>query len=439
MVASRGSARRGPTSPPRPHTVPPPQPLPVVPASRVGTASSCADGADAPGSPGRGVPGARRVSPPLAFDEHALEVFAWARRIPRSWQRDVVYTFLFNTALAIGFTVYAMLFTPSRSWTAIAWSNLVICHCIGYTIHIEFALAERLIGDRYRQWSFAPRAAFFGTVPILGVIAGYAIAYSLLDWDGGKRSLYSPAGITAVVMLSLVISGVVALILSARERAARSEAAFAAERERVAIAERSAALARLKALEAQVEPHFLYNTLAHVAASIDREPGVARRMLDRLIELLRASAVAGTSGGSTLGDQVAHARAYLEIVSLRMGSRLAWTINVSDALATRPVPPAILQPLVENAVKHGVEPELAGGMVAIDAHEERGSLVLTVADTGAGFGFGNPIGGSTGVGLANLRARLDALYRGRAQLTLAQNAPAGVRATVRIPVEGTDD
>ncbi|MCC6196646.1 MAG: sensor histidine kinase, partial [Burkholderiales bacterium] len=166
-----------------------------------------------------------------------------------------------------------------------------------------------------------------------------------------------------------------------------------------------------------------------------REPATAKRMLDRLIVLLRASAAGGANGGSTLGEQAAHMRAYLELISMRLGPRLAWSIEVPAALAARPLPPAILQPLVENAVKHGIEPAMAGGAISIAAHETGGRLVVEVADTGVGFGAAAVAPErSTGLGLANLRARLAALYGAGAQVGVAENAPTGVRVSVSLPL-----
>jgi signal transduction histidine kinase len=374
-------------------------------------------------------------APLTSFDDHPLEIFPWARRIPQSPLRDLAYTLVFNTLIAATFTVLSLVFNaPARSWGAIAWSNFVVSNCIGFVIHAEFVLAERLTGARYRTWTFAQRAVFFSALPIAGVIVGYWIAFELLDWERARRAVFSPAGIVGVVALSILISSILAVILSAREKAARAQAAYEAERARVATAERATALAQLKALEAQVEPHFLYNTLAHVTSLIDMDPGTARRMLERLIVLLRASAGGAPDGRSTLGEQLAHMRAYLELVAMRLGPRLAWSIDAPQALAARALPPAILQPLVENAVKHGIEPSVNGGSIAIAAREDDGRIVVEVADTGVGIGAATaPLGGSTGIGLANLRARLAALYGADARVTITENAPTGMRVTVALP------
>jgi signal transduction histidine kinase len=377
-------------------------------------------------------------APMTRFEDHPLEIIPWARRFPPSPLRDLVYTLIFNLLFAAVFTLFALLFTPKSQWSAIAWANVVFANCIGFVIHAEFALGDLVTGRRCRDWPFRQRAIYYAVVPIVGVIAGYWIAFEILGWRDARATMFTPSGLVAIVAVSILISTILGVILSAREKAARSQAAFEAERARVATAERATALAQLKALEAQVEPHFLYNTLAHVTSMIDTEPAAARRMLERLIVLLRASAAAGHHDRSTLGEQLAHARAYLDLVAMRLGARLAWSIDAPDALAARSMPPAILQPLVENAVKHGIEPAMAGGAIAIGARDEGGRLVVEVADTGAGFGAAPaPTGGSTGLGLANLRARLAALHGSDAQVTIAENRPRGVRVTVSLPAEAT--
>jgi sensor histidine kinase YesM len=229
-----------------------------------------------------------------------------------------------------------------------------------------------------------------------------------------------------------MISGVLLLVFIPRERAAKAEAAMAREQARVAAAEKETADARFRLLEAQVEPHFLYNTLAHVVSLIDGEPATAKRMIERLITLLRATASAAT-GTATLGGQVELLRAYLDILELRMGPRLAWRIDVPAELAALRVPPMLLQPLVENAVKHGLEPDIAGGSLTIAARRDGERLVLDVTDTGRGI-RATTSAATTGLGLANLRARLAALYGDDARLTVEDHPPRGTRVTIVLPL-----
>jgi len=191
--------------------------------------------------------------------------------------------------------------------------------------------------------------------------------------------------------------------------------------------------AKLAALQAQVEPHFLYNTLASVQALTEVDPAKAREMTGHLIQYLRNALPKMRESVSTVGQEVELVRAYLSILQMRMGERLTFDIAVPASLASLPFPPLMLPSLVENAIKHGLEPQREGGSVHISADVTEGVLRLTVADTGRGFG--ETVG--AGVGLANMRERLAALYGPAAGLTLVANTPRGVVATVEVPVAGT--
>jgi signal transduction histidine kinase len=195
--------------------------------------------------------------------------------------------------------------------------------------------------------------------------------------------------------------------------------------------------ARLRALHAQVEPHFLFNTLAHVRRLYRTDPAVAGRMLASFASYLESALAQMREHAGTLGREIDFARAYLDVQQIRMGTRLTVTIDVPEALRAHRYPPMMLISLVENAVKHGVDPLPAGGAIAIEARARAGALEVAVVDTGRGIC--DKIG--SGVGLANLRGRLAALYGARAGLSLAPVHPSGVRAVIRTPldkVEGRD-
>jgi hypothetical protein len=187
--------------------------------------------------------------------------------------------------------------------------------------------------------------------------------------------------------------------------------------------------AKLAALQAQVEPHFLYNTLASVQALTEVDPQRASAMTGHLIQYLRNALPKMRESVSTVGQEVELVRAYLNILQMRMGARLAFEIAVPPELAQAPFPPLMLPSLVENAIKHGLEPLREGGTVTITAEARDGSIRLSVADTGLGFADAP----GEGVGLPNIRERLAALYGDAGRLTLEANAPRGVRATIDVP------
>lgn len=189
--------------------------------------------------------------------------------------------------------------------------------------------------------------------------------------------------------------------------------------------------AKLSALQAQVEPHFLYNTLASVQALTEVDPQQANAMTGHLIQYLRNALPKMRESVSTVGQEIELVRAYLNILQMRMGKRLEFEINVPAELMDAPFPPLMLPSLVENAIKHGLEPQREGGKVVITA-SSNGTLKMSVADTGRGFG--ETLG--TGVGLTNIRERLAALYGDKAKLTLQAQDPHGVVASIEVPRDG---
>ena len=210
----------------------------------------------------------------------------------------------------------------------------------------------------------------------------------------------------------------------------RSEQASAAQTG----SEKELAVAKLNLLHAQIEPHFLYNTLASAQILTRSDPARADEMLGNLISYLRNSLPKTENEPSTLGVELERARAYLDILKIRMGARLNTQIEVPEALRSAPFPAMMLQTLVENAIKHGLEPKHGGGTLWIIARESGGSLGVTVADDGQGF---NAQSSGTGIGLKNLRERLKLAYGADASFVIAANFPNGVAATITLPLAAT--
>ena len=196
--------------------------------------------------------------------------------------------------------------------------------------------------------------------------------------------------------------------------------------------------ARMAMMQAQVEPHFLFNTLASIDHLIEFDPKRASQMQRNLISLLRASMpsmrTATDSGLRPLDLELAVVRPYLEILKVRMEERLTTDIEVPDGLLSAEFPPMMVQTLVENSIKHGLEPKAEGGHLSVKAEIRHGKLAVTVSDTGLGFeaaAQGTTHG--TGVGLANIRERLALLYGAKATLTIANNPVGGTIVTITVP------
>ncbi|HTT09579.1 MAG TPA: histidine kinase [Burkholderiaceae bacterium] len=366
---------------------------------------------------------------PMAGEEEDIdEVLAWARR-KAIWLAGAYCLVL---ALAVWpafagdhdlpYRVVALVGTHFLLWTSVS------------------TVASCWVGFRGGQkW----RAAV-GPVPMIvgATLAAvlFFLVYADLHWQRAThRWMTDTFGWTWLFVLVLAMAyGFPELVarLRRRERAAVIRA-MEAEASSEKLAHKTAE-SELRLLQAQVEPHFLYNTLANLRYLIQRGSPDALRMTDALIEYLRTAVPDIRALRVTLGREVDHARHYLEIMQMRMGSRLVFEVDVPEALRAIEVPPLLLLTLVENAVKHGIAPHVEGGEVVLSAHEQGGLIRIEVADTGVGALAARPPPGeapSTGVGLDNLRGRLQLVYGQTIEVELVANVPRGTRVRLRLPRE----
>ena len=232
-----------------------------------------------------------------------------------------------------------------------------------------------------------------------------------------------------------ILASVVIKITYKRQIQAEAQAAQAVETAEAESLKRQVVEARMAAMQAQVEPHFLFNTLASIDHLIEVDPQRASVMQKNLIALLRASMPtmreAGDGAARDLGRELTVIRPYLEILKVRMEERLTTEINVPEGLLSAEFPQMMMQTLVENAIKHGLEPKPEGGRLLVKAEIVHGKLCVTVADTGLGFGRAATAG--TGVGLANIRERLQLLYGAKAALAISENPGGGTLVSVSVP------
>ena len=299
-------------------------------------------------------------------------------------------------------------------------------------------------------------SAFFGIAPglaLLLVLERHLPAARVRRWGALAGSvLLAAASATTLQMTAAVILGLgnppfsswtwanvgsselvwIALVAAWREALSRRQAAIAALHEselRSVDLQARVAEAELQMLQAQIEPHFLFNSLANVRrlARLDMRAGKA--MLADLLQYLRQTLPRLRESDSTLAREAEVARAYLAVHKIRMGDRLDVVFAIPADLGATPVPPMMLLTLVENALKHGLAPLPEGGRIRIAAQHEDGAVRLSVADTGRGIVPGR----GTGTGLVNIRARLRSLYGAKASLSLQTNAPRGVVASILLP------
>lgn len=225
-------------------------------------------------------------------------------------------------------------------------------------------------------------------------------------------------------------------VLAGGKRRAELVARDATLKADVATLERRLTEAQMAALQAQVEPHFLFNTLALIGRLIETDPPEAAKVHAHLIAYLRSALPQmRSSGGATLGKQLELSKAYLAIMQARMKERLAVRFEVPDFLGSAPFPPMMLQTLIENAIKHGLEPKIAGGTITVQARVDGATLVVDVCDDGVGI----DLHADEGVGLANIRERLQLLYGAQAELVIEAPMSGGACASVRIPYKMMED
>ena len=309
---------------------------------------------------------------------------------------------------------------------------LVFSECVGLTMVACVVLLRRQ--RRLERLATGTRWLVTGVIAIpTGYLLGHQIAFLLL---GEKLRLVGYHDVSiGPLLLTVLVGGLGLRHFAIREQLAM-EAAARAEAQRLALE------AQLRLLRAQLEPHMLFNTLANLRGLVREDAERAETMIDRLIVYLRGTLAASRTDSVPLGREFAQLRAYLEIMSLRMGPRLTWRVELPAALEATAVPPMLLQPLVENAIKHGLEPKVGAGHIEVVARATDAGIEIRVDDNGLGL----PVqeheaphdDASTrpeisSYGLRHVRERLLAVYGPAARLDLERLHPTGVRSVVFLP------
>jgi signal transduction histidine kinase len=321
--------------------------------------------------------------------------------------------------------------------------KLVYSLCIGtvcITIMHGTRLASAWVADRARRARGLAYTETEATSGWRGVLPGSALSVVLGPsaglWLGDRLTgLQSPSMLSlgessarVTLALSVLATVVSVVVLSTLERLTSARAQAEA-------AQRLAAENQLRLLQSQLEPHMLFNTLANLRVLIGLDPARAQGMLDHLIAFLRATLNASRATTHPLAAEFDHLADYLALMAVRMGPRLAVQLDLPADLRALPLPPLLLQPLVENAIKHGLEPKVEGGRIEISARRDGNRLHLSVRDTGVGLHAGAAVAG-TSFGLEQVRARLATLYGGNATLVLQDTpgAEGGALATIQMPL-----
>jgi hypothetical protein len=325
-------------------------------------------------------------------------------------------------ALVVATVQYA--FMPDRPWGPPLVYSVLIASIIWAAIDIGRHLFP---SSRETGW---PQGGAGLLLVLASIVLGYVLGTGLADRLCVYYGWYPPGASNSSnqLRISILITALAGIAGSFYFHAINKSAYLVRKMDE---ARKHASEARLKLLETQLEPHMLFNTLANLRALIATDPPRAQDMLDHMIAYLRATLGASLAPTHTLQAEFERLRDYLELMLIRMGPRLTYTLDLPADLAQHPVPTLLLQPLVENSIQHGLEPKVEGGHIRVSARREGAALVLDVTDTGVGLSGAET--GRAGFGLAQVRERLSSTYGAETALELIASHAGGARASVRFP------
>jgi signal transduction histidine kinase len=365
-----------------------------------------------------------RLTPVAFVYSHAMAIAAPTAKphglaLALGWKR-VRFTLI--TSTLFGLMLSAGSVTPTPIVVARAW-------IVGFAVLLVFGFFEqrpRHLKRWLARWVLQLVAVVM-VVPFASLFAYWATTGGNPDFKNDQKRLMGYGQLTGIGMFFAPWIALGAMVRQ-REAFARDQAlAFELERSNL---ERNALDARLRLLQAQVEPHFLFNTLANVQALVDAGSPQASKVLASLIAYLRAAVPRMHEPATTLGQELQLVRAYLELMQMRMPDRLQFELRIDPAAKEMQCPPMTLMTLVENAVRHGVDPSEEGGRIDVDVRLRDGRCWVRVSDTGVGL---QPTAGGLGTGLSTLRERLQLTFGGEAQLRLLAVEPHGVSAELEFP------
>jgi hypothetical protein len=384
------------------------------------------------------------ADPPASADRPAVRGFPVREVVSHALRQAAVWLALSS---AVGALIIVQMHGPAGLFTVHGFEIWIYSLCIGLAVQTLIQAGRRAATAWLRRrrpetpqlranW---PGWPFMGVWSVLSSVVGYLIGGSVADGlfgadhiarilAGGITPLASTAHLTLLAALGSCV------VFYALGRLRHAEAAAEAQR-------RQAAEHQLKLLESQLEPHMLFNTLANLRVLIAIDPPRAQQMLDRLIAFLRGTLGASLAREHALAAEFDRLDDYLSLMKIRMGPRLRVELDLPAHLRDAAVPTLLLQPVVENAIKHGLEPQIEGGLIAVQARQDNDVLLITVRDTGRGLPSGldpsvtaGPSQG-TGFGMSQIRQRLATLYGRSARVLLRPGADGvGVEVVIHLPL-----
>jgi len=336
------------------------------------------------------------------------------------WQLFII-VLLFNTLIA--FFLHAIIPTSVFS------NQIIMSQSIGISIFLSYVVLANIV--ELKNWRMLI-PLFIGSP--LGVAIGITIQAIMLNatFDLVIESLkQNYANVLSTIFIGLFFGSIILALFIYRERIFKAKAKLQAEKINNLDHQKTIAETSLRMLQAQIEPHFLFNTLSNVISLIDKNPQKSKILLESLTEFLRASLKRSTDKHQNIKNEIGLIRHYLDIMKTRIGNRLEYNIHLQDDAVDCAFPPLLLQPLVENSIIHGIEPLTEGGLIDITIGKSDTKLVISVSDTGKGLSTGS----IKGFGLTNIRDRIRSIYGDEGHLMIEENQPCGVVATIEVPYE----
>jgi sensor histidine kinase YesM len=329
---------------------------------------------------------------------------------------------LFLTVMSC--TLIALFLTSVKFGGTTFLSNFIVTQCLGIAIFLCVFIVRHILKPAN------PIVHFIAIVIAItiGSIGGSVLGFVVIG-EKPSRFVSEYAYFIHIVLFGILFGSIITYYFFSRERIHSAEALMQEEKIKRLTTEKKAVETNLRLLQAQIEPHFLFNTLSNILSLLDTDLNKGKSMLMDLIRYLRTSLVKTRAEATTLGQEIEMIKAYLNIFKVRMEGRLRYRIDIPDSIKDLPFPPMLVQPLVENAIKHGIEPKIEGGEVTIRARKNGDIIRVELADTGTGLYED----GDMGFGLSNVRERLQSLYGDRGRLILEENRPSGLKAIIEVP------
>lgn len=339
----------------------------------------------------------------------------------KKFLRILLLTMVFNTVLAFFLTII-------KFGGPTFLSNFTVTQCIGLSIFLCGFTVQHLLKLAKPFLRFIARVIAI----IIGSLVGSLLGFVAI---GEKYPFFTReyAFFINIVLFGILFGSIITYYFLSRERITSTETLMQEENIKRLTSEKRAVETNLKLLQAQIEPHFLFNTLSNILSLLDTDLKKGKSMLLDLIRYLRTSLAKTREEVTTLGQEMEMIKAYLDIFKVRMEGRLHYKIDIPNNIKKLTFPPMLIQPLVENAIKHGIEPKVEGGAVTVRAKKNGDVMSVEIADTGTGLYED----GEVGFGLSNVRERLQSLYGDKGRLILKENHPSGFKAIIEVPY-GTD-